>query len=607
MSVSLAFRFPAGRYHATPFGHHVNEGLIEWPPSPWRLLRALISIGYTSGAWNGDGPPDAARCLIENLASELPCYRLPPAVGAHSRHYMPIGMLDPKTKIEKTTLVFDTWARVEDQELVATWRDVTLNDAGRSVLVGLTERLNYLGRSESWVEGRVLGAHEPAPEINCFPEQPGNAPGRGWEQIVLLAPDSASAFASWRAARLHDALAELPLPEGRKPAKALLDKRVKAQEPYPADLMACLQKDTTWLRSHGWNRPPGSRRVFYWRPSDAVSVGAPKPRTTIRFPSRVDAMLLSLTNASRNDHALPTVTRTLPQAELLHRALVGIASRKGTPPPELTGRDAHRRPLRGPHEHAHLNPLDLDGDGHLDHVLVWAPGGLGAESQAAVRAARMTFTKGGIEPLRLALAAAGNLSDMVRLSGVTGRRIARLAHCAANWQSVTPFVPPRHVKTRGKTRWKGRYVPSCVHEASPTRPRCFRSCPVSEADAMPRRATGPAVNATRRSGIGFAISSLCVNVGRNLRSPADSPFAWNSRNPFRALSRSVTGRTSAWGCSSAVEGNGLPQSRGRSWKPLAFKHPNRAGRITVTHPNRNIKRGTVASIYRQAGWVPRKN
>ena len=44
--------------------------------------------------------------------------------------------------------------------------------------------------------------------------------------------------------------------------------------------------------------------------------------------------------------------------------------------------------------------------------------------------------------------------------------------------------------------------------------------------------------------------------------------------------------------------------RGSHWQ---FKHPNRAGRITVTHPNRNIKRGTVASIYRQAGWVPRKD
>lgn len=37
-------------------------------------------------------------------------------------------------------------------------------------------------------------------------------------------------------------------------------------------------------------------------------------------------------------------------------------------------------------------------------------------------------------------------------------------------------------------------------------------------------------------------------------------------------------------------------------RPDAFKHPNRAGRITVTHPNRNIKRGTVArSTDRRAG------
>ena len=33
----------AGRFHATPWGRHVNEGEPEWPPSPWRLLRALVS------------------------------------------------------------------------------------------------------------------------------------------------------------------------------------------------------------------------------------------------------------------------------------------------------------------------------------------------------------------------------------------------------------------------------------------------------------------------------------------------------------------------------------------------------------------------------------
>ncbi|MDE0522740.1 MAG: type II toxin-antitoxin system HicA family toxin [Boseongicola sp.] len=35
---------------------------------------------------------------------------------------------------------------------------------------------------------------------------------------------------------------------------------------------------------------------------------------------------------------------------------------------------------------------------------------------------------------------------------------------------------------------------------------------------------------------------------------------------------------------------------------VQFKHPTRPGRVTVPHPNKDIKAGTVMSIYRQAGW-----
>lgn len=456
MPLSLAFRFLAGRYHATPFGHHVNEGLIEWPPSPWRLLRALLSIGYTSGVWNSEGPPPAARSLIEKLSNELPSYYLPPAIGTHSRHYMPIGELDSKTKIEKTTLVFDTWARVGDKKMTVTWGNAHLDRDEASILHDLAQCLNYLGRSESWVECRVVEAGEVTPEANCFPEQIGKTPSLGWEQIALLAPTSISDFSAWRDEQIGRSLAKLQPPKGRKPTAALRRKLENATKPYPKDLLDCLQKDTTWLRSHGWSQPPGSRRVFYWRRSDAIMVGAPKAKRSSPSKQRIKAMLLSLTNASRNDHALPSVTRTLPQAELLHRWLVGIAAKKEPPPSELTGRDKNRRPLRGPHEHAHINPLDLDGDGHLDHILIWAQMGLGAKAQAAIRSARKTFTKGGIEPLRLAVAAIGDLDDLAQLSDKHGRTIVAITARASVWQSVTPFVPPRHLKARGKNTLEGQ-------------------------------------------------------------------------------------------------------------------------------------------------------
>ena len=42
--LDLEFFFPAGRYHSTPWGRNINEGVPEWPPSPYRLARALIDV-----------------------------------------------------------------------------------------------------------------------------------------------------------------------------------------------------------------------------------------------------------------------------------------------------------------------------------------------------------------------------------------------------------------------------------------------------------------------------------------------------------------------------------------------------------------------------------
>lgn len=39
-----------------------------------------------------------------------------------------------------------------------------------------------------------------------------------------------------------------------------------------------------------------------------------------------------------------------------------------------------------------------------------------------------------------------------------------------------------------------------------------------------------------------------------------------------------------------------------SGDPWQFKHPTITGRVTIPHPVKDIKPGTVQSIYRQAGW-----
>lgn len=450
---TLVLRFPGRRYHATPWGHHVNEGLIEWPPSPWRLLRALLSVGYTSLGWGASmgepwrsSPPPLARSLLLKLAAVLPHYALPPAVGTHSRHYMPVGEF--KDGRERTTLVFDTWAHIDRGELAVRW-DVAIDSDEAHLLDKLAERLSYLGRAESWVSARLVN-DAAGLEFNCFardrhPSDP------GWEQVALLAPMAPPEYSKWFEESLQRALHDLSVPEGERISAALQNKRATAQAPYPTDLLSCLQVDSTWLRGHGWSQPPGSRRVQYWRRADALSA-PPAPGHTPRIEGGgVPFVLLSLTTQSGNDHALPTLGRSLPQGEMLHRQMV--AARARLAPDEhsqvLTGCDKTGMALRGAHRHAHVLSLDLDDDGHIDHLLVWAPDGLDALDQRALRLTRGTYTKGGVGALRLAWAGAGEREDFTHLAPPYGDALARTLGPGCTWLTATPFVPPRHLKARG--------------------------------------------------------------------------------------------------------------------------------------------------------------
>jgi len=444
---TLVLRFPGGRYHATPWGHHVNEGLVEWPPSPWRVLRALIACGYTKLGW--DSVPPVARSLIETLAGTLPHYCLPHASVAHSRHYMPTGAIEKRR--EGTTLVFDTWADVADGALAVRW-NCTLDTKADRLFGLLATHLSYFGRSESWVLAESIGDDAALPPGRAaWPDQEGQTEESGWERVWLMAPQAPEIYRRWREQEIDKALQ--PPPHGkRKISKKLEADRAMAVALYPADLIDCLQRDTRWWKRHRWSQPPGSRRVLYWRHSDSFNVGAPAPPAGAR-PSRVTMMLLALTTPNGSRSSLPMRSRALPQAELLHRALVARIGH-GAPIdcPELTGRNAAGRPLTD-HRHAHHLPLDLDGDGHLDHVLIYAPMGLGVSAQHAIRTLKRTWTKGAVGELRFALAGQGGLDDLRRLPSHLQVGVAALLgppEGARVWSSFTPLVLPRHLKRRGR-------------------------------------------------------------------------------------------------------------------------------------------------------------
>jgi CRISPR-associated protein Csb2 len=450
---TVVLRFPGGRYHATPGGHHVNEGVVEWPPSPWRLVRALIACGYSTQHWD-EVPPEGRR-LLEALSNFLPEYRLPQAALGHSRHYMPTTKI--KDGREETTLVLDAFADVGDGALWVRW-PTKVDEEAQQLFDVLVAHLGYLGRSESWVLGESIPDDVPLPQTGrAFPHLEGVPPGRTFEQIALTAPDLPNDYARWRRGEVEAAIMELNLADGRKPTRPQQKKIEAIQSAYPVDLVDCIQRDTVWWKARRWSRAPGTRSVLYWRKGTALEVGPPSsPR--VSSAHRVEMMLLALTTPSGSTSALPPLARTLPQAELLHSALVSQLGFGGEPCPEIVGRDEIGEPLKG-HRHSYLLPVDLDGDGRLDHIVVFARMGLGARAQHAVRTLRRTYMKGGVGELQVAVAGVGALHDLRAIGGGLSRAVDELLGPktgATLWVAKTPFVAPRHIKKNGRSSLVGQ-------------------------------------------------------------------------------------------------------------------------------------------------------
>jgi CRISPR-associated protein Csb2 len=450
---TLAIRFTAGRYHATPWYRHVNEGAVEWPPAPWRLLRALLAVGFAKQHWPGavDEIPPVARQLIEKLASVRPQFALPQGAVAHTRHYMPI--VDGANQ-ETTKKVLDTFLRLSDPDtpLLVHW-EVALSEEETTLLRELAAGLAYLGRAESWVSAALIGEVPPDQEWSR-PHVAGEAVPPGWAQVASLAPLAAEQYAAWRTSELAATLAAT----GTMKAK----KRAELEASYPVDLLACLCTDTATLQKAGWSQPPGSQRILYLRRADALEPAVARPRTAHFSRPSVEAALLTLASDNKGGQLCPLLIRALPQMERLHDTAVACSNGQCA---ALRGCDAEQKPLRG-HRHAHWLPLDLDGDGRIDHVLVHAPMGLDPAAQQTLSRIHRTYGK-DLPAIVVSLAGFGSLATLRRqLRTQRGSHPAELA-TAMVWESRTPFLAPRHLKAAGKNSLAGQVQAECESRGYP--------------------------------------------------------------------------------------------------------------------------------------------
>ncbi|HXH58595.1 type I-G CRISPR-associated protein Csb2 [Iamia sp.] len=398
MTITVEITFPLGRYHATPWDRHVNEGAIEWPPSPWRLARALYAVWKERMPELDDDDVVAALDAI----SAPPVYHLPPWTGSATRHYYPDAayLSGPmKPSIDK---VLDAFVAVHPEApLTLSWPEADLLPGPSAVLASLVEGLPFLGRADS----------------------------------VCTASTTMTA----------------PVDGGRTLAPTETGDMQVAAPVRPLDINA-LTITTDRMRKQRLRQPPGMVQIPYQSPVEERPSSGLSPASDTPSPE-INAAVFSATGRPP-----PSSTLAVAVADLFFAAAEkGYTRLTGSPaPPVLTGHPADSSERRtDQHRHAHVWPLPRDpGAKQVQQVVVWAKEGFDPATSAALgQVTELRLSKKapgskdhvevdtagrpvvrGLLPTRVLLTQLGKIDELA----------PGLVRSSSHWVSCTPFIPPHH-------------------------------------------------------------------------------------------------------------------------------------------------------------------
>lgn len=378
-TTTLEVRFPWGRYHANRWGRNVNEAAVDWPPSPWRILRAL----YASWRWH---VPDLDEQRVLGLLHSLsrpPRYRLPPFTFAHSRHYYP-DMAHRRGVTKNTDKTLDAFVVMpRDARVLVSW-DRDTSDTEREVLGRLADGVRYLGRADSIAEVRLVAADEVVPDD-------------GWLEPWARSETSVPCLT--------------PSIEGLDLEALLLrPSQVRGQR-------MLVPQNTTWVDYPAPVPVPAETTVREQRRSVARTTMV----TAVRFT-------LHGTVAPADDTAVTV-------ADILHKAVC----RRVEGNPMLTGFGVDGRPLGGLHEHAHWLAFGRSGRRMLSSVLLWVPGGI--DRAVASELASAPFQLWAPDHLKLPTGLRAVVEAVGDPASVAPEVAPSEPHLM--WRSLTPYAPTR--------------------------------------------------------------------------------------------------------------------------------------------------------------------
>ncbi|MFA5312031.1 MAG: type I-U CRISPR-associated protein Csb2 [Methanomassiliicoccales archaeon] len=397
--VTLKITFLTGQYHATPWGRNVNEGVPEWPPSPFRLFRAMFD------SWKRKCP-DIDERVVESILAKMssipPHYLLPDYTTSHIRYYLSQNTKDVMDKQK----IFDAFVVVNPEDhLLMTWPDVNLQPDEKEAVSRIIENLNFLGRSESWVS--ICLVDDAERKFNCIPLQGGEGVGgaKKIERVACLSP--------------KDQFVPTPLAKGRK----------------QIGWLDAVTYGTAEMLKEGRNAPPLLVHLDYVMPDENLLSG--RNARKMEMGREINCVEYKM-----ECDMLPPVTKTLDIANQVHVRLMGINKKqKGSDQisHHFSGKNIDGSPLKG-HRHVFIMPRDEDGDGRLDHLMVVCKERLDNSELVILDRLVSLWQDDGLPDIRLI---------PIRWSGMEGFQMSK------KYLSVTPFVPPRYYrKGRGDfSRW----------------------------------------------------------------------------------------------------------------------------------------------------------
>jgi CRISPR-associated protein Csb2 len=419
MKIVLCQVFPLGRFHATPWRvNPFDDPHGEWPPSPWRFVRAVVARWYQ---WAREAPsqPGIAEldALIRALCTSSYRFHLPETAvrGRPLRQYLPTEFgWDPGEKKKagmrsyKRSLAQDNyWCTIPDENGAVWWfiEGEHWTNTLLQVLDRCLERVIYFGRAESFTRFERMQDNA-APEPNCelldYPYP---------ETVPVLVPTSAATREDLEIVTGSKEVAGRDIPPGaerryaRKPARPVVGDN---------PIVTGLRQSRSFMQfAIGWNV-------------------APEARAIVRLTSRFRAVALRELLRIKSQGSCQTWNR----ASRRLRAAVEL----------FAGKDADGRPLRG---HRHTEFFIWIEDGAPTRLLVWRSSEPFDEDEE--RALLAAAEK------QISWAAPGDDSDawkvrLIPLDQVVQPPPGFDRTRSAVWESITPYVPTRHYLRRGQLR-----------------------------------------------------------------------------------------------------------------------------------------------------------